>query len=124
MLHKRHKYLFERYKVKKFETFYNNRRSPIYHHFNIHEWCCPTWCWAKKIDVEEDRLLGGTEMLCREVGGGNGEDDGGIEDEVDGNIESDGLKDGANVIGDGEVEEYGSYDGGDVEDDAEVEDTS
>lgn len=38
----------------KLDDFFQNRKAPIYHHFNCHEWCSPTWCWEKQIDKEED----------------------------------------------------------------------
>ena len=55
-----------------FDEFYNNRKAPIYHHFNTHQWCFSKWCWARRLDEEEDEL-----KRCQPIDAGEseGEDD-------------------------------------------------
>jgi hypothetical protein len=39
---------------KNFKDFCNGAKAPLYHHFSVHHWCDGDWCWAKRLDDEED----------------------------------------------------------------------
>jgi hypothetical protein len=52
-----------------FQEFYENRKAPIYHHFNTHQWCSSKWCWARRLDEEEEDEL----KKCQHIAAGEDE---------------------------------------------------